>query len=496
MRSGALAATAAALTIACSPPQASPAARADSTPGRATDSTLVLANATVIPMTGGPPLANQTIVIRAGRIVMVAPSSEAEVPARAQTVDARGKFVIPGLWDLHVHTAREGRARYFWPLFLAHGVTGVREMGSYLDTLLYWRSEQERDPLGAPRIVWSSPMFDGSPASWKHGIPLSSPDEARAMVDSMQRLGFDFIKVYVRLPRDVYFAIADQAKRRGMPFAGHLPGRIALQEAAAAGQRSLEHSDGIYLACVPGASALLDSVFSTSDPAARQGLERRLARQLLDDFDPDECDRVLRMLATHGTWIVPTLTVIRGHVFVRDTAMLRDPRLEFAPPALVERWVAEAEEDATEDPPEELAFEEEMFRRGLRLVGRMRAAGLRILAGTDASDEPFVYAGSSLHDELALLVEGGLTPLEALAAATSGPAEFLGLADSLGTIEPGRSADLVILDADPLADIRNTRRIHAVVRGGRLIGPEERQRLLATARAEAARAVPSPPAQQ
>ncbi len=496
MRSAA-AAGAVALAVACTPPAPS-ASRADAPAGAASDSVLVLTNATVITMAGGPQLENQTIVMQAGRIVSVAPSAEIRVPAQAQaqTVDATGKFVIPGLWDMHVHTSREGRARYFWPLFLAHGVTGVREMGSYLDTLLYWRSELTRAPLDGPRIIWSSPMFDGSPASWKHGIPLASPAEARVMVDSMQRLGFDFIKVYARLQRDVYFAIADQAKLRGMPFAGHLPGRIELAEAADAGQRSLEHIDGIPLACVPGASALLDSAYSTSDAAARAALERRFGRRMLEGFDPDQCGDVLRTLAANRTWIVPTLTVVRGFTFVRDSAMLRDQRLDLVPPALVRRWLSDANALAVEGPPERLDFGEEMFRRGVRLVGAMHAAGVGILAGTDASDESFVYAGSSLHDELALLVEGGLSPLDALAAATIRPAEFLGLSDSLGTVEAGRVADLVILDADPLADIRNTRRIHAVVRGGRYIGPDERQRLLTTARAEAARAVPSPPALQ
>ena len=477
----------AALACACSPA---------GTPDAPAGGSLVLSNVTVIPMNGEPARAGRTVVITAGRIVSIDSAPDADVPEGAQVVDARGKFLIPGLWDMHVHTSREGRARHFWPLFLAHGVTGVREMGSYLDTLLYWRAELARAPLAGPRIIWSSPMFDGAPASWKHGIALSSPEQARTMVDSMHALGFDFIKVYVRLPRDIYFAIAEQATLRRMPFAGHLPDRINLAEASEAGQRSLEHDAGIYFACVPGASALLDSVYATRDAAARAPLEHRLARLLLDGFDGEACAGIFRTLAGNGTWIVPTLAVQRGYTFVRDSAMLRDSRLEFVPPALAERWTSDAAEDAAETSPERLAFNEEMFRRAVRLIGTMHAAGVRILAGTDASDESFVYAGASLHDELAMMVDGGMSPPAALATATSGPADYLGLSDSLGTVEPGKVADLVLLEADPLADIANTRRIHAVIRGGRYIGPEDRERLLATARAEAARAVPSPPANQ
>jgi hypothetical protein len=481
----------AALAGACSP-----AATPDATPDAPSGGSLILSNVTVVPMNGAPARAGRTVVIAAGRIVSIDSAPDADVPDGAQVVDARGKFLIPGLWDMHVHTSREGRARHFWPLFLAHGVTGVREMGSYLDTLLFWRAELARAPLAGPRIIWSSPMFDGAPASWKHGIALSSPEEARAMVDSMHALGFDFIKVYVRLPRNVYFAIAEQAGRKGMPFAGHLPDRIGLTEASEAGQRSLEHDGGIYFACVPGAAALLDSVYATRDPAVRGPLEQRLGRLLLDGFDADVCARIFRILAENQTWVVPTLAVQRGFTFVRDSAMLRDSRLEFVPPALAERWTSEATEDAASTSAERLAFNEELFGRFVRLVGTMHAAGVRILAGTDASDESFVYAGASLHDELGMLVEGGMSPAAALATATSAPAEYLGLSDSLGTVEPGKLADLVLLDADPLVDIANTRRIHAVVRGGRYIGPEDRERLLATARAEAARAVPSPPANQ
>lgn len=487
MRRAARAGLLVALACACNPSAA---------PEAPEPSPLVLTNLTVIPMNGQPARAGRTVVIADGHIVSVDSAGTTDVPDGAQVVDASGKFLIPGLWDMHVHTSREGRARHFWPLFLAHGVTGVREMGSYLDTLLFWRAELARAPLAGPRIIWSSPMFDGAPASWKHGIALSSPAEARAMVDSMHALGFDFIKVYVRLPRDVYFAIAEQAALRRMPFAGHLPDRIDLLEAAAAGQHSLEHDAGIYFACVPGAAALLDSVYSTRDAAARGPLEQRLGRLLLDGFDGEVCARIYRALAGEGTSIVPTLAVQRGYTFVRDSAMLHDSRLDFVPPALAERWTADAAEAAANTSPERLALNEEMFRRFTRLVGAMHAAGVRVLAGTDASDESFVYAGASLHDELGMLVESGLSPAAALASATSGPADYLGLSDSLGTVEPGQIADLVLLDADPLADIANTRRIHAVIRGGRYIGPEDRERLLATARAEAARAVPSPPAHQ
>ena len=482
-----------------------PAAPTGGTPGGGTPAggtapgTVAIVGATVIDMTGAAPKPGHTILIQDGRIALVGPDAATTIPAGTPTVDGRGRYVIPGLWDMHVLTSREGRARYFWPLFLAHGVTGVREMGSYLDTLLYWRSELRRNPAAGPRIVWSSPMLDGSPPAWKHGLGIRSPDEARTVVDSMRALGFDFLKVYVRLPRDVYAAIATRARELGIPFAGHVPGSITPTEAADAGQRSIEHLSGIYPSCVRGAVELRDSMRQASRAGVRadsiQAMERRLLRLALEGYDAGVCAALFQRFVSRGTWQVPTLVVGRGHVMVRDTAMRRDPRRVFVPSALAARWEADAARSAARA-VSRLEFDEELHRRETALVGTMHRAGVRMLVGTDASDEPYVYAGSSVHDEMVLLAEAGLPPAAVLAAATVGPAEYLGLSDSLGTIEAGKAAELVVLDGDPLADISNVRRVHAVVSRGRVIGPAARDSLIALARTEAARAVPSPPAQQ
>jgi imidazolonepropionase-like amidohydrolase len=192
---------------------------------------------------------------------------------------------------------------------------------------------------------------------------------------------------------------------------------------------------------------------------------------------------------------VPTIVVMRGGVMVRDTAMRGDARRAFVPPALAARWETDAARSAAR-PAGRIDFEEELHRRETAMVAAMHRAGVRILVGTDASDEAYVYAGSSVHDEMVLMAAAGMPTSAVLAAATVGPAEYLGMRDSLGTIESGKAADLVVLDGDPLADISNVRRVHAVISQGRLIGPAARDSLMARARAEAARAIPSPPADQ
>lgn len=460
-------------------------------PARAQSPDLALAGVTIVDVENGSLRAGQTVLIRGNRITWTGPAEQARVPAGARLVDASGRYVIPGLWDMHVHTSREGRARHFWPQFLAHGVTGVREMGSYLDTLLYWRAEARRPGAVAPRIVFSSPMLDGVPASWRHGYGVADAAAARAAVDSMHALGFDFLKVYNRLPRQAYFAIAERARHHGMTFAGHVPESISLEEASDAGQRSLEHlDDELFIACVPDGPAALSAFLAARAADAPEDSVGRLLDRLravaAAGADAAACRPLMERLARNGTWITPTLAVFHGSSAPDELAA--DPRLRYVPPALARRWA----EDRRPPSDEDRFINAQRGRVALMAL----QAGVGILAGTDASDEAYVFAGSGLHDELALLVDAGFTPLQALQAATINPARYLGAADSMGTVAAERVADLVVLDANPLDDIRNTTRIFAVVANGGWIDGAERTRLLAVAEREAAASATAPPARQ
>jgi Amidohydrolase family len=468
---------------ACGAPASAPSQSAE----------LALTHVTVVDVESGALRADQTVLVHGSRIAWTGPSAQARVPAGARVVDATGRYVIPGLWDMHVHTSREGRARHFWPQFLAYGVTGVREMGSYLDSLQYWRAEARRPGATAPRIVFSSPMLDGVPTSWRHGYGVADAAAARAAVDTMQALGFDFLKVYNRLSRDAYFAIAERARERGIPFAGHVPNAITPTEASDAGQRSIEHlGDRIYIECLPGGHALFDAFVGAQQAGAPadsvSGLRARLFQLALAGPDPAACAPFFARLVANGTWLTPTLAVHRGSA--ADDALAADPRLRFVPPALAARWAADRPTG------EDAEIERRITAQMGRMVGMAQAAGVGLLAGTDASDEAYVFAGSGLHDELALMVGAGLTPLQALRTATINPARYFAAADSMGTVAAGRTADLVLLDANPLDDIRNTLRIFAVVANGRLIDGAERERLLRLAQEEAARAATAPPARQ
>jgi len=456
--------------LACGPAAGSPA--------------LVLKGVTVIDMTGAAPRPGMTVVVRDGRIESVA--AEASVPEGARIVDAGGKFLIPGLWDMHVHLW--GSPERLFPLFLANGVTGVRDMASPAEQIFRLREEVRSGKALGPRIVACGPQLDGPGPAPGHAIPVANAEEARQAVQSLKKMGADCVKPHDRVPRDAYFAVVEEAKRAGLPVEGHVPNEVTLAEASDAGQRSIEHLGGIFDAC-SSAAAEIERLKSAPPPKDPSEFPRRIAARgtlALDTYSPEICGRLFARFVRNGTWQVPTLATTYGRTFIDDLSRRDDPRLRYIPKEQRESWKPENDFFARFRTPEYVAYQKRYWAETLKVVGAMHRAGVPILAGTDLS-LAYVYPGFSLHDELAFLVEAGLPPLEALKAATIGPARFLGLDGTLGTIEPGKITDLVLLDADPLADIRNTRRIAGVVVNGRWLGPEELKGMLDRAAADAAR---------
>lgn len=401
----------------------------------------------VVDVAGGAVAPDQTVILDGSRIAAVAPAASVTIPRGARVLDGRGKWLIPGLWDMHAHTAHPATD---FPLYIAHGVTGVRDMGGYVpsrpspvfsvpfDSLRVWRAEVRAGRVLGPRIVAAGVVLDG-PEPFPGALGLANARDARRVVDSLARAGVDFIKVTTGMPGEVYRAVADAARRAGVSLAGHVPAGLSAVEVAELGQRSIEHLMGLPTRCVT------------------QG----------------RCADVFETLARRGTWVVPTLVAWRHVLYRDDTAVTRAPALRWASRAARLRWDSTAAAMGAPDSAQARAE----FSRFLRLVGEMHAAGLRLLAGTDAA---YLYTvpGYAVHQELRWLVAAGLSPAAALRTATLAPAEYLGAADSLGTIEPGKLADLVLLEANPLRDIANASRISAVIVGGRLVDAERRRALL------------------
>jgi len=317
------------------------------------------------------------------------------------------------------------------------------------------RAEIASAPV-APEVIFGSAIVDGDPPVWPGSIIIKNPGDARRTVDEIKADGADFVKIYNDIPRDAYFALAEEARKQNIPFAGHLPYGVRVSEASDVGQRSIEHLDGIAIAC----SKREESIIKELRPL--HYLEKmNLVVEAIHSFDSAQCEALLTQFRRNGTWQVPTLTVHRGMAFLNDYHFTSDPRLAYMSGEVRHRWQPENDFRFRRWPPAEFELHRCVFNADKQLTGIMFRAGVPLLAGTDAMN-PFCFPGFSLHDELALLVESGLKPLAALQSATLRPAEFLGRSEALGLIAPGKRADLVLLSADPLADIHNTTQIQAV----------------------------------
>ncbi|HKH99410.1 MAG TPA: amidohydrolase family protein [Candidatus Sulfotelmatobacter sp.] len=450
---------------------------------------LAITHVTIINPGAGKPQPDRTILIRGHDIAALGPAKHVTIPPSAQVIDATGKFVIPGLWDMHSHFRDASRDL---KMDIANGVLGTRNMGGVAKEVFPLRDAIARGQQLGPKIVACGPILDG-PDSWSNPqftISVTTVDEARAAVVSLKQQGTDCIKVYDGLSRDSYFAILDEAKKLGLPVVGHLPRGISLAEASNAGQRSLEH--GIALA--GGSTAENEYIKRGLDLSAFQEALRtknfalipaKIARDntmMLDTFSQERADATYRLLAKNNTFITPTLVTERSLTFIDDLNARPDPRMQYVSAEELQWWKPENGMLTKYRTPEYIAMRKREYAKMLEEVHRAQTLGVRLLAGTDITI-PYTYPGFSLHDELKLFVEAGLTPMQALETATTNPALFLGLSKTWGRVGPGYSANFVLLTADPLADISNTLKIESVVVNGEYLDRTRLDQLLHDSRA-------------
>jgi imidazolonepropionase-like amidohydrolase len=435
---------------------------------------VAITGVTIIDSTGALARSDMAVVVTGNRITAVGKSGKVEVPEGAQVVDGTGKYLIPGLWDMHVHTAGPS----FPALYLANGVTGIRDMHALdPDFIFSLRKQVQEGKQPGPRVVAAGPLVDGPKPFVPGSLVAANAAQGREAVRKLKKMGADFVKVYTKLPREAYLSIADEAKNQGLPFAGHLPESVSAAEASNLGQKSIEHLTGVELACSDREDELRReevAALAKADNQAAWDLLGRIGARAADSVSEKKARALYARFVKNGTWQVPTLTVLRSLAALDDPKFTADPRVKYMPPSFRSYW------SLMKLPPETVAELKRRYKRATDLVRAMHQAGVPFLAGTDTPGVPYVFPGFSLHDELALLVAGGgFTPLEALQAATRDPARFLGREKDLGTVEPGKLADLVLLDANPLADIHNTTKIAAVIVNGRLLPRPELDRMLA-----------------
>ena len=428
--------------------------------GQSASSSLVFTHATVIEVRTGHIFRDQTIVVTGDRITALSP--RAEIPANSEVVDATGKFVIPGFWDMHAHALWS--TDQIQRMFDMFGVTSIRDMGSPLPVseTLNWRTRVANGTVLGPRILAAGKLVDGPKPVWPESVAVGTEEQAREAVDMLHKEGVDFIKVYSRLPRVAYFAVAATAKKDGLSFVGHVPIYVSASEASEAGQRSIEHLSEILFACSQDESVLRKQLVATAVGSERDRVRKEQLKVVVSTFSAQKAMRLSRLFAKNDTWQVPTLLVQYTYAFVNPYELHDSRGIRYVPASTVNGWVDRLSS----------------FRK-IRDEKDIEAQKRSYMAGTDA--ETLYPAGFGLHTELGLFVSAGFSSLEALQAATLNPSIYFGKATDLGIVEVGKVADLVILDANPLEDIRNTERIVGVVTAGRYLDRQKLDRLLSEA---------------
>jgi imidazolonepropionase-like amidohydrolase len=445
------------------------------------EDTLVITDVNIVDVKTGEIHRDQIVIIVRDRIEIVG-DKHTRYPRNAPTVNGKGAYLIPGLWDMHVHLdfgdwfplAQE----ISLPLFIANGVTSVRDMGSELEMVQSWRNEIEGGRLIGPRILTAGPMLDGPKPRFPSSLAIATPEDGRRAVDDLKHRGVDFIKLQSLIPRDAVFAIAEEARKEDIPFEGHVPDSVKASEMSAAGMRSFEHLIGIF----EGSSPLEDEFLKGGKSETK----------FLASYDPALAAGLAATLAKNQTWQCPTLVWERGGNLIDVTDFSKDPRAKYVPDAWkTHTWKIFADEVKQGFNEDNLETRKKFIEKELEVVALLHKAGVPFLAGTDTPPGVYIFPGFSLHEELQRFVAAGFTPLEALQTATLNPVKFFHMEEQLGAIEHGKSADLVLLEANPLENIANTQKIAAVVANGHYFSRGDLDKLLQRVETSAKKPAPT-----
>src|SRR5579862_2702977 len=459
---------------------------------------LAIVDTNVVDVVRGAVDSHRSVLVAGGRITDVRPADSVKIPPNATRIPGQGMYLIPGLWDMHIHL-RSSRAKpqvalveenaALLDLFLPNGVVGVREMGGDLaDYVLRWREEIRSGKRVGPRIITAVRKIDQEPPNWPGSLGVKTPSEGREAVRQMKQAGADFVKVYfARISPEVLGAVIDESLQLGLRVTGHWPSNIPVQRAAEIGQDGIEHSNYLTVYRQPEYEQFEKEVDARRGTAWAVESSEASARRLYLEDEKSAAD-VYRGMAAKSLWITPTLAVgKRVSLELGTIDFSRDPRQAFVFPAVWESWDPKlgARRPVSEGRAHELAELTDKRRRQNMLAAWK--AGVPMLAGTDCGvDNAYMFPGWSMHEELESLVAAGITPADALRMATVNAARWRGEADSEGSIEKGKVADLVLLRSDPLEAIRHTREIAAVVHAGNYYSRTDLDAILKTASLRAA----------
>jgi len=422
---------------------------------------------------------NQTVIIRDGKIFKIAPTAELKLSAKNQRIDGTGKYMIPGLWDSHVHFAYiEALAPRMFDLFLTYGITSVRDTGGEISFVRKWKEAALANPTDAPRVMIAGPLLDGMPNVYDGSDPGHPPlsvgsgsvEAVNALIARLDSIGVDFLKAYEMLTPEQFLAVMKLAKEKGYKVTGHVPLSMDVTSASNAGLNSMEHMRNLEISCASNADELLlqrRTMLAKGKNMAggelRSSIHSAQREIAVRNYDERKADEILQVLLKNQTWQIPTMALNTGFTRRPYSQPEWQESFELLPDELRDQWRAAIQ---TSMNGETSPFRQEYTQWLLNMAGKIHEAGIPMMAGTD-TPIGFLTPGLSLHEELIVLVEAGLSPQEAMKSATLNPARYFNLENELGSIKENMWADLVILDANPLENIRNTQKINAVVRQGK-----------------------------
>jgi imidazolonepropionase-like amidohydrolase len=441
-------------------------------PAPPTSYDLIINHVAVVDVETGQLRPNQVVAVSQGKIVRLEPAGKASYAAR-QTIDGTGRYLMPGLWDMHVHfrggDSLAAANKKSLTLYLAHGITTVRDAGGDLTPSIFqWRREEAAGTLAGPHLFTSGPKIDGPGATWPGSLEVTTPAQVGKALDSLQRLKVDYVKIYdSKISGEAYLSTIAQAEARGMKTTGHMPYSVTLSEAVNRGLDATEHLYYVFKACSGKEDSLTALVRASLVTPKPLGLFAMLPA-VYDTYSPAAAARIFRQMATHHTAAVPTLAIGNTLAELGTADHAHDTLLAYIDPK-IQRTYAKRQASARQQSATARAFTQKLEAKFMTLVPQMQAAGVTILAGSDSGAfNSYTYPGASLHDELRELVQAGLTPAQALRAATLNGARFMGVANRTGTVAVGKDADLLLLTANPLANVANARKISAVVSRGKV----------------------------
>lgn len=452
----------------------------------------VIQNVNIVDIKTGELWQNMTLIVRGSKIDTIAKTDHIRLTGSGTLVDGSRKYLIPGLWDMHVHLINEPYTReVFYPLFIANGITGIRVMAAdcfepcdepnmKITQHRNLQNEIKQGKLLGPKSILASYYINGGLNGESTILKPRTEEHGRELARLLKDRKVDFIKIYDELNPEAYYGITDEAKKLNLEFAGHVPLAKKVIEVSKAGQRSIEHAiDNLFLDCSDiedNMRARLLEMFGNEKGDFNyvnvEGINK-LSLEMVENFDSLKCEEIYQILIDNNTWIVPTLRLLE--VYYPDTADWKDhPNIKYMPkdeydvfaydygPAMRKFWGP---------------FNPKIEKKRRQLVSNMNDTGVGLLAGSDVGEVGLI-GGFSLHEELLSLQNAGLTPLEALQTATLNPAKYQNAIDSIGTIEIGKIADLILLNKNPLEDIANTQTIEAVFTNGRYLNRKDLDSLL------------------